>query len=187
MFNHPNYGRPSMPSPGGTTAGKRKVRELEVGPKDMKRYAKIAQLLVEGKKGADFQAAVQEFDKNHGGDPYSGPLYSEQGRNISPPRSMAFQTSESLFNDNPAHLHMNSARFSPFDTVSNNPPNTYLSAQRSTHVPYEPHYCTWPLPLINTVPSTSDPIKRPTRRAAANTFSIHYLPFVPAAFQGKIR
>ncbi|KAI0297800.1 hypothetical protein B0F90DRAFT_1819119 [Multifurca ochricompacta] len=44
-------------------AEKRKVRE--VGPKDMKRCAKIAQLLVEGKKGADLQAAVEEFDKNH--------------------------------------------------------------------------------------------------------------------------
>ena len=42
---------------------KRKVRE--VGPKDMKRCAKIAQLLVEGKKGADLKAAVEEFDKNH--------------------------------------------------------------------------------------------------------------------------
>jgi hypothetical protein len=42
---------------------RRKVRE--VGPKDMKRCAKIAQLLVEGKKGADLQAAVEEFDKNH--------------------------------------------------------------------------------------------------------------------------
>jgi hypothetical protein len=48
---------------GGTNAEKRKVRE--VGPKDMKRCAKIAQLLIEGKKGADLQAAVQEFDKNH--------------------------------------------------------------------------------------------------------------------------
>jgi hypothetical protein len=48
---------------GGTTSEKRKVRE--VGPKDMKRCAKIAQLLIEGKKGADLQAAVQEFDKNH--------------------------------------------------------------------------------------------------------------------------
>ena len=48
---------------GGTAAEKRKVRE--VGPKDMKRCAKIAQLLIEGKKGADLQAAVEEFDKNH--------------------------------------------------------------------------------------------------------------------------
>ncbi|KAI0278393.1 hypothetical protein BGY98DRAFT_539262 [Russula aff. rugulosa BPL654] len=48
---------------GGTNSEKRKVRE--VGPKDMKRCAKIAQLLIEGKKGADLQAAVQEFDKNH--------------------------------------------------------------------------------------------------------------------------
>ena len=48
---------------GGTASEKRKVRE--VGPKDMKRCAKIAQLLIEGKKGADLQAAVQEFDKNH--------------------------------------------------------------------------------------------------------------------------
>jgi HMG (high mobility group) box len=44
-------------------AEKRKVRE--VGPKDMKRCAKIAQFLVEGKKGADLQAAVEEFDKSH--------------------------------------------------------------------------------------------------------------------------
>jgi hypothetical protein len=48
---------------GGANSEKRKVRE--VGPKDMKRCAKIAQLLIEGKKGADLQAAVQEFDKNH--------------------------------------------------------------------------------------------------------------------------
>jgi HMG (high mobility group) box len=48
---------------GSTNSEKRKVRE--VGPKDMKRCAKIAQLLIEGKKGADLQAAVQEFDKNH--------------------------------------------------------------------------------------------------------------------------
>jgi hypothetical protein len=48
---------------GATNSEKRKVRE--VGPKDMKRCAKIAQLLIEGKKGADLQAAVQEFDKNH--------------------------------------------------------------------------------------------------------------------------
>jgi hypothetical protein len=31
----------------------------------MKCSAKIAQLLIEGKKGVDLQAAVQEFDKNH--------------------------------------------------------------------------------------------------------------------------
>jgi hypothetical protein len=48
---------------GSTNSEKRKVRE--VGPKDMKRCAKIAQLLIEGKKGADLQAAVHEFDKNH--------------------------------------------------------------------------------------------------------------------------
>ncbi|KAH9047984.1 hypothetical protein EDB83DRAFT_2402597 [Lactarius deliciosus] len=61
----PDYAfRPShVRSKGGAAAEKRKVRE--VGPKDMKRCAKIAQLLVEGKKGADLQAAVQEFDKNH--------------------------------------------------------------------------------------------------------------------------
>src|SRR6266403_497573 len=48
---------------GSNTAEKRKMRE--VGPKDMKRCAKIAQLLIEGKKGADLKAAVEEFDKNH--------------------------------------------------------------------------------------------------------------------------
>lgn len=46
---------------GGTE--KRKVRE--VGPKDHKRCAKIAELLVEGKKGQELDAAIQEFDKHH--------------------------------------------------------------------------------------------------------------------------
>ncbi|KIL65747.1 hypothetical protein M378DRAFT_459398 [Amanita muscaria Koide BX008] len=43
--------------------GKRKVREVE--PKDLKRCAKIAELLVEGKKGAELDAAIQEFDRHH--------------------------------------------------------------------------------------------------------------------------
>jgi hypothetical protein len=60
----PDYAfRPSHVKAKGVAAEKRKVRE--VGPKDMKRCAKIAQLLVEGKKGADLQAAVEEFDKSH--------------------------------------------------------------------------------------------------------------------------
>ena len=52
----PNQGR-------GKGNEKRKVRE--VGPKDHKRCAKIAELLVEGKKGQDLHLAVQEFDKHH--------------------------------------------------------------------------------------------------------------------------
>jgi len=42
---------------------KRKVRE--VGPKDQKRCAKIAELLVEGMKGQELDAAIQEFDRHH--------------------------------------------------------------------------------------------------------------------------
>ncbi|CAL1698848.1 unnamed protein product [Somion occarium] len=42
---------------------KRKVRE--VGPKDMKRCARIAELLAEGKKGEELNAAIAEFDRNH--------------------------------------------------------------------------------------------------------------------------
>jgi hypothetical protein len=42
---------------------KRKVRE--VGPKDLKRCQKIAELLVEGLKGDELDAAIQEFDKTH--------------------------------------------------------------------------------------------------------------------------
>ncbi|TFK35313.1 hypothetical protein BDQ12DRAFT_726063 [Crucibulum laeve] len=49
---------------GGPGSGeKRKVREVE--PKDLKRCAKIAELLVEGKKGHELDAAIQEFDKHH--------------------------------------------------------------------------------------------------------------------------
>ena len=59
----PQYAfRPSHAKAKGGTE-KRKVREVE--PKDMKRCAKIAELLVEGKKGAELDAAIQEFDRTH--------------------------------------------------------------------------------------------------------------------------
>ncbi|KAG6331179.1 hypothetical protein ID866_7911 [Astraeus odoratus] len=59
----PQYAfRPSHSKAKGSTE-KRKVREVE--PKDLKRCAKIAQLLVEGKKGAELDAAIQEFDRTH--------------------------------------------------------------------------------------------------------------------------
>ncbi|KDR76959.1 hypothetical protein GALMADRAFT_246110 [Galerina marginata CBS 339.88] len=47
----------------GTAAERKKVRE--VGPKDQKRCAKIAELLVCGKKGQELEEAIQEFDKHH--------------------------------------------------------------------------------------------------------------------------
>ncbi|KAH0826795.1 hypothetical protein J3R83DRAFT_5218 [Lanmaoa asiatica] len=59
----PQYAfRPSHAKAKGGTE-KRKVREVE--PKDMKRCAKIAELLVGGKKGAELDAAIQEFDRTH--------------------------------------------------------------------------------------------------------------------------
>ncbi|KAG8217025.1 hypothetical protein J3R82DRAFT_7341 [Butyriboletus roseoflavus] len=59
----PQYAfRPSHAKGKGGTE-KRRVREVE--PKDMKRCAKIAELLVEGKKGAELDAAIQEFDRTH--------------------------------------------------------------------------------------------------------------------------
>ena len=36
-----------------------------MGPKDVKRCEKIAELLVEGKKGEELDAAIQEFDRTH--------------------------------------------------------------------------------------------------------------------------
>ncbi|EPQ51724.1 hypothetical protein GLOTRDRAFT_140738 [Gloeophyllum trabeum ATCC 11539] len=42
---------------------KRKVRE--VGPKDIKRCEKIAELLVQGKKGEELDRAIREFDQHH--------------------------------------------------------------------------------------------------------------------------
>lgn len=60
----PKYAfRPVQTKAKGAASEKRKVREVE--PKDIKRCAKIAQLLVEGKKGDELNAAVQEFDKTH--------------------------------------------------------------------------------------------------------------------------
>ncbi|KAG6856498.1 hypothetical protein H0H87_003877 [Tephrocybe sp. NHM501043] len=59
----PQYAfRPTQARHKGSTE-KRKVRE--VGPKDHKRCAKIAELLVEGKKGHELNEAIQEFDKHH--------------------------------------------------------------------------------------------------------------------------
>ncbi|KAH9482015.1 Repressor ROX1 [Psilocybe cubensis] len=60
----PKYAfRPVQTKAKGGPVEKRKVREVE--PKDIKRCTKIAQLLVEGKKGSELNAAVEEFDKYH--------------------------------------------------------------------------------------------------------------------------
>lgn len=60
----PKYAfRPVQTKAKGAPSEKRKVREVE--PKDIKRCAKIAELLVEGKKGNELNAAIQEFDKTH--------------------------------------------------------------------------------------------------------------------------
>ena len=47
----------------GPAAERKRLRE--VGPKDQKRCAKIAELLVCGKKGQELEEAIQEFDKYH--------------------------------------------------------------------------------------------------------------------------
>ncbi|KAI0942044.1 hypothetical protein AcV7_002579 [Taiwanofungus camphoratus] len=59
----PEYAFRPLHTKGKGGAEKRKVRE--VGPKDLKRCAKIAELLVEGKKGAELDVAIQEFDRHH--------------------------------------------------------------------------------------------------------------------------
>ncbi|KAI9062083.1 hypothetical protein FKP32DRAFT_1612755 [Trametes sanguinea] len=59
----PQYAFRPLHTKGKSPSEKRKVREVE--PKDHKRCAKIAQLLVEGKKGRELDQAIQEFDRNH--------------------------------------------------------------------------------------------------------------------------
>ncbi|KAI0365799.1 hypothetical protein BV20DRAFT_972705 [Pilatotrama ljubarskyi] len=59
----PQYAFRPLHTKGKAPAEKRKVREVE--PKDLKRCAKIAQLLVEGKKGRELDQAIQEFDRHH--------------------------------------------------------------------------------------------------------------------------
>lgn len=60
----PKYSfKPVQAKTKGAPTEKRKVREVE--PKDIKRCAKIAQLMAEGKKGDELNAAVEEFDKHH--------------------------------------------------------------------------------------------------------------------------
>ncbi|KAK0486673.1 hypothetical protein EDD18DRAFT_670977 [Armillaria luteobubalina] len=60
----PGYAfRPGKEGGETRTKGRRKVREVK--PKDTKRCAKIAELLVEGLKGAQLDEAIKEFDKTH--------------------------------------------------------------------------------------------------------------------------
>ncbi|KAH9916943.1 uncharacterized protein BXZ73DRAFT_53509 [Epithele typhae] len=59
----PQYAFRPLHTKGKAPEPKRKVREVE--PKDLKRCAKIAELLIEGKKGAALNAAIQEFDRHH--------------------------------------------------------------------------------------------------------------------------
>lgn len=60
---HPLYAFKPMHSKRRAPPGqKRKVREVE--PKDHIRCVKIAELLIRGKKGAELDVAVHEFDKN---------------------------------------------------------------------------------------------------------------------------
>lgn len=60
----PKYAfRPQQTKGKGGTGEKRKVREVE--PKDLTRCKKIAELLVQGKKGEDLKAEIAEFDKHH--------------------------------------------------------------------------------------------------------------------------
>ena len=62
-YNFPKYSFKPTPGKRGGTGEKRKVREVE--PKDMKRCAKIAELLAAGIKGQELEAAMVEFDKHH--------------------------------------------------------------------------------------------------------------------------
>lgn len=55
--------RPVQAKAAAVAAEQRKVREVQ--PKDTKRCAKIAELLMEGKTGDALDVAVQEFDKTH--------------------------------------------------------------------------------------------------------------------------
>lgn len=59
----PQYAFRPLHTKGRAPTEKRKVREVE--PKDLKRCAKIAELLVEGKKGRELDHAIQEFDRHH--------------------------------------------------------------------------------------------------------------------------
>jgi hypothetical protein len=52
-------------NPSHTSSPRKKRKVREVGTKDLKRCAKIAQLLVEGKKGSALDTAIIEFDKTH--------------------------------------------------------------------------------------------------------------------------
>ncbi|KAK7436739.1 hypothetical protein VKT23_009834 [Stygiomarasmius scandens] len=98
---------------------KRKVRE--VGRKDLKRCAKIAELLVEGKKGEELDIAIQEFDKTH--------VPEVVTRFEAPITERSFRQADETENDSDSEeefVHASSA--SP-------PPSSYPSSRASSRCP----------------------------------------------------
>ncbi|KAF7437485.1 hypothetical protein PC9H_004326 [Pleurotus ostreatus] len=74
---------------------KRKVRDIE--PRDNKRCAKIAELLIQGKKGDELDAAILEYDKHHVPvivTRFEEPLTAEEYQSSSSPACSVSNTSD---------------------------------------------------------------------------------------------
>jgi hypothetical protein len=131
----------------------------EVGPKDLTRCAKIAELLVKGKKGHELDAAVQEFDRHHIPEvvtrfeaPITAGMYrrssSEPTLDTNLPRDSFLPSTPLTL---PQHVHPASSQ----STRPSSPcPSTDLDAQACFDTPISP-----PLspPESYSFPSTPDP------------------------------
>ena len=144
----------------GKAAEKRKVRE--VGPKDLKRCAKIAELLVEGKKGSELDAAIAEFDRHHvpeiitrfdtpitestfqkSAPPTEEVLQrSKKGKSSSRPSARALSKQPSIDSLESSSRQSSPATFSDFDFDS-------ASYFESSPSPVEPETITYTLPASN--------------------------------------
>ncbi|KAK1234493.1 hypothetical protein PQX77_002294 [Marasmius sp. AFHP31] len=115
----PQYAfRPSHSKGKGGTE-KRKVRE--VGPKDLKRCAKIAELLVEGKKGQELDAAIREFDENYA------------------PETPTSHTSGPSRFHHPDYRDEDSSATTQDDTSGTNSPNPFHSRPSTESDPVQTH------------------------------------------------
>ncbi|KAF9522448.1 hypothetical protein CPB83DRAFT_899630 [Crepidotus variabilis] len=150
----PKYAfRPVQTKAKGAASEKRKVREVE--PKDIKRCAKIAQLLVEGKKGQDLENAIQQFDKTHVPEVvtrFEAPITARSYRRSSsaPVVDTENARSEKSF----------------FQTVMDTPKRTYRASST------RPTRCSTPASVQDDSSSYSSPSSSPSPVVEAQTLSL---------------
>ncbi|KAL7277113.1 hypothetical protein ACG7TL_008958 [Trametes sanguinea] len=166
----PQYAFRPLHTKGKSPSEKRKVREVE--PKDHKRCAKIAQLLVEGKKGRELDQAIQEFDRHHV--PVIETIFQEPitarhyRRSSSAPAPDTERTSAPFLDAEPSTPSMRKSK---------------RSSSSQPEAPRAPSYeCATPSPLPSEADTESDWYNSPSSPNVATTPSYSLPPTNPSFF-----